>query len=353
MKTPVDRTKKPAASGAGKKSTTAEQKIHVDHETHHRQSFWTSVAFLVGCAVLVVIGLWVVPRPPVLSTVSAVTELVSIEKPNPALAAFSIYGMKGRLGDEESTECFDGVITPSENSRMTYGRVGYGPLEITIAPHDKSGGDIGTYLPNGQPDAVRLKGSLYLQWDPTTCGKTIPAELVGTGGSGAPTAEKIGPPKLPIYGYASFGDEGAAMVSPGQPKPMHLISAQLKMSARSLVSNALYDVTDLTIPVGSRIVGDGPPPPGTTSPERAAWWGAVYADPEKPSLSVEAATTSAKIYVIHPYQQNADTVEVPGWARLFYDPALVKGYIIFAVLIASTRLGFSTGQFRHGLKKSR
>jgi hypothetical protein len=271
-------------------------------------------------------------RGQVLSTISAVTERVTFEVIAPAMASFPIRGMRisaPSSGLDDRT-CRDGLFRPARGVKVTYGRIGRGPLEIEVAPQRPISGSnpqssVGTFEPGDGSAPVRITELIYFESDGSCTSK-----------NGNTEATPNWPP-LPIWGRASIGSEFHPLDSPEQ-HPTLLLSGTLKISGRAIeilpsvlhFDASLYRVGELELPVGSRL--ETFPGLHTRMLDAANWWGVAYGDPEKPALDLQIATDTPKLALYRPDRSGADVIELTTITQIFDDPNLIKLYKIVALM---------------------
>ena len=144
--------------------------------------------------------IWIWSRSDVLSTAELHTEFVRFTVADGHLAAFALDGMRvEELGSESGSSCAHGLFTPGRDTRVGYGRIGKGPVEITILPPDQEsgrvphGGAVGLLEPtDGGP--IRYDHAVAIQQD-EACEREI----------GASEPDHWQPARLPIWGDAEIG----------------------------------------------------------------------------------------------------------------------------------------------------
>jgi hypothetical protein len=282
----------------------------------------------------------------VLSIVSATTEMVKFEVQDPDLATIPVRKMRVEAPDDfpKKGGCKSGLFKPVLGAVVTYTRMGYGPIQIEVAPKEGAAPrDSGTLLESGV-DGEKFAGEVFFTPDATCVDPTSGAEakfiiagnyILGT--CGAPRGA-LDPP-YPLYGHVTVGSEFHGTPSHHEIQP-YLLSGTLKVSAWSvsflgMFDEALYKQSEFDLPVGSRLDtyrGESAPA------DSDYWWGTCYCDPQRPALTVEAVTPTPKLALFRPFVKTPDIIQVTATARIFEDPNLIKAYRLIGLLIGTVTL---------------
>ena len=151
-------------------------------------------------------------------------------------AAFHLKGVKvAELG--QSGSCEAGLFTPGLRTKVTYGRLGDGVVEITVTP---------------PPDATTAAVGLLDRLDGRPLERyTKPIVMEQDSSCQKPDGEAQAM-RLPIWGNAQIGREFRPAAGAGPPEPSLLIDGKLDVSAHAFLTRSLYDVRTVTLPVGSK-----------------------------------------------------------------------------------------------------
>jgi hypothetical protein len=292
---------------------------------HSQLSFSIITVCLYGGVVF-----WLSWSPPeLLSTASILTEQIRLDVIDGAKTAFPIFGMKlSSPGSPSDGKCAEGLLTPSSQSTVIYGRAGSGPLEIELrrtTPPAAGGSPIVGRLEPSSGAPVQLIAPVYLEADPATCL------------TGAPT-------ELPVWGQLSVGQEFRPIAHSGPRDPTMLLSGALRVMARTaLFSPRLYHIEDMVLPVGSRL--EAKHEAGRN--ESWNWWGAAYIDPNRPALVLEVATDARSLVVYRPNRSDADVIEVSALEQLFSDPNIVWLQIVVGSIVVLVQFAGFLASFQH------
>lgn len=284
------------------------------------------------------------------SQVSALTERIEFVVTQPRLAAIPVRQM--RIATDVPAlngKCINGLILPALNADVIYGRVGYGPLSIRIVPPDADQQHTvaGEFDPGDGGRTMALKGNTDIETDQSCAPNALQKQAY-------PSAFASVPLPLPIWGKARIGSEFKGIAS-SDPEPRLMLSGQMKVSARAVeflpgvlgIRSTLYPVTDLDLPVGSRLetytpqqksASQNDAPAQDVAELMANWWGAAYVDSEKPALDVELATDASKLALFHPNQHEPDIIEVSRLNQIFEDPNLIRVYKLLGVFAISAAM---------------
>ena len=251
------------------------------------------------------------------STAELRSERLSFDVVDARKAAFYVAGVRiGALGGGEPGPCRNGLFTPARGATVTYGRVGKGPIEITLTPA-QAGGDAssaaaGSFEPADGSPAVAYRDATAILTDKA--------------------CEPPGAQRLPIWGHLRIGQEFRPAASRDAPEPVFLLGGKLEVAAHAIYTRALYEVTTVTVPVGARL--ETYAPDGAKDPEEAIWWGAATADPDHVALEVAAATEAPSLALYRPNQTDADIIKLSALTQLAADPSIlflsfVSGIVLF------------------------
>ena len=245
------------------------------------------------------------PNP--LSIADLNSEYVSVRVTDGHTGAFNVAGVRmAALGDKPG-ECTAGLVEPAPGATVTFGRVGLGPLEITIDPPanaDSQTGPAAIFQPIGDQPARPLSGQTAMVTDK----ECHPADAL----------------RLPLWGYVQFGHEYIPARSVDQPEPFFLLSGTIKIAAHAIYTHTLYEVASIVVPPGGRLQAR------RTDEDKleAIWWGAATVDPYKEGLLINAATEASELYMFRPNQTRAETIEIWGWMRIRSDPTVETASIV-------------------------
>jgi hypothetical protein len=314
------------------------------------------VIFTILVGIAICVGLLAVfdaisSRVQSVALVSSLTERVEFVVTQPRLAAIPVRQM--RIASDDSTldgKCISGLILPGLNANVIYGRVGYGPLSIRIVPSDadRQNSTAGEFDPGDGGKAVALKGSTDIETDQSCPQDAVQKQAIADPSFAIPLP-------LPIWGKARIGSEFKGVES-SDPDPRLLLSGQIKVSAQAVellsgrlgMRTTLYPVTNLDLPVGSRLEAYAPESPKASPHDESSqngtdfipnWWGTAYVDSEKPALNVELATDTAKLALFRPNQHDPEIIEVSRLNQVFEDPNLIKVYKLLGVFSITATLG--------------
>lgn len=286
-----------------------------------------------------------------LSQISASSERVEFQVTQPRLAAFYVRGMRiGTSGNSDSSntlngKCVEGLLTPALETRVIYGRVGYGDLSIELLPRTLTANQaVVTGVFSRAPDNkdLSLRGRTYLEAEEECAHHRVLAL-----GKNETEAQPQHPGPLPLWGRASIGAEFTGVQGP-VPMPGLLLGGKLTVSAEAVsvgflgLRPTLYSVAQLDLPVGSRVEASAMPSreEGSTSAlagrtEEVNWWGTVYVQNDTPALTVLVATDVPKLAVYRPNRHEPDVIEASLLTSLFEDPHLIGLYKLLSVFGAA------------------
>jgi hypothetical protein len=245
----------------------------------------------------------------VLSTAEIHTEYVSFDVIDSRKAAFHLEGIRiAELGQPGSCEA--GLFTPGLRTKVSYGRVGDGLVEITITP---------------APGATAAAVGLLDRGDGKPSERyTKPIAMEQDGSCLEPQAERPAM-RLPIWGQAQIGREFRPAAGAGPPEPSLLIDGKLDVSAHALWTQSLYEVRTVTLPVASRL---------ETSNGKEIWWGVAYVDSMKTAMVAAVATEAPVLALYRPSRTKADFISVSTLTQLTDDPTIIRIHILLLVLAA-------------------
>lgn len=299
---------------------------------------WLLAGYLAGVVYVFV------HQPDVLSTADVHTEQVSFRVIDPPKAAFHVEGMRAApVGTMPTGSCLDGLFTPGKRVTVTYGRLGEGPMEIKVIPPpeeaDPDRYESGTFWSRGAARPTQYRGAYYMTED-RTC----------------PQPDSF---QFPIWGLVTVGQEYRPVEGAERPEPGLLLDGSLKVAAHEVFGSSLYEVTNVTIPVGGRLEAFDPAHDANvlvSSPKEVAspsdpglvlWWGTAYKDPQRTALAVELGTEAPRLAIYRPNRTHADVIGVSGLTELTKDPSFVR-YQIFMILIGAIFVIFERGKTVHG-----
>jgi hypothetical protein len=275
-----------------------------EHGTAFRILLSLLLFLLLFVCVLIPLSL---PSADVLSAAEIHTEYISFKVIDSRKAAFYVNGlMISELG--RSGSCTTGLLSPGLNTTVIYGRVGDGPVEVTIMPPPEATAAAVGLLDraDGKP-LVRYTEAIAMRQD-RACFKPD---------AGGPAM------RLPIWGSVQVGREFQPAAGPGPAEPSMLIGGKLQVSAHAVFTRSLYDVRSITLPVASRL---------ESSDRGAIWWGMAYVDPQKSALIAALATEAPVLSLYRPSQSKAEIISVTTLTQLTDDPNLILIYIVMLAL---------------------
>jgi hypothetical protein len=268
----------------------------------------TALRILLGLLfVYVLVVFLVLPDADVLSTAEIHTEYVSFDVIDSRKAAFHLKGVRvSELGRPGS--CETGLLTPGLHTTVTYGRVGDGPVEVTITP------------PPGTP--VAAVGLLDRE-DGRPTERYIKAIAMEQDHSCLKRDEGVPAMRLPVWGQVRIGREFQPAAGAAPPEPSLLIDGKLDVSAHAVWTRSLYEVRTVTLPVAARL---------QSSDGKAIWWGVAYVDPQKTALIAALATEAPMLALYRPYRTGAEIISVSTLTQLTDDPTVIRFHIIILVV---------------------
>jgi hypothetical protein len=251
--------------------------------------------------------LWALKQADVLSTAEIHTEYVSFDVIDSKKAAFHLKGVRvAELGQPGSCEA--GLFTAGLRTKVTYGRVGDGLIEITVTP---------------PPGVTAAAVGLLDRGDGKPSERYTKPIVMEQDSSCLEPDAKTPALRLPIWGQAQIGQEFRPAAGAGPPEPSLLIDGKLDVSAHAFLTRSLYEVRTVTLPVASRL---------ETSDGKAIWWGVAYVDPLRTALIAAVATEAPVLALYRPYRTEADIISVSTLTQLTDDPTLVRIHILLLVL---------------------
>jgi hypothetical protein len=271
--------------------------------------------------------IWALKQPDVLSTAEIHTEYVSFEVIDSQKAAFHLKGVKvAELG--QSGSCEAGLFTPGLRTKVTYGRLGDGVVEITVTPPpEATSAAVGLLDRHDGKPLERYTKPIVMEQD-SSC-LELDAETPAM--------------RFPIWGKAQIGREFQPAAGVGPPEPSLLIDGKLDVSAHAFWTRSLYDVRTVTLPVGSRL---------ETIDSGAIWWGVAYIDPLKTALIAAMATEAPVLALYRPYRTESDIISVSTLTQLTDDPTIIRIHILLLVFAAVVTAAEWLAKHWHDIGKS-
>lgn len=282
------------------------------------------------------------PKPQMISTLSAVSERVSVRVVDQRQASFVVGQVK--LYSEQKYpdgKCVAGLVRPRRGVTVIYARLWKADrIRIELRPpEDDETADSAELLTSADPaTAELLRGTVVFQpaidEDPQAMGCN----------DGAPIS------RLPIHGIIRVGEEQQPPDRPRQLVPSLLHSGTLAVAAEAvefslfgihLVRPTVYSVATINLPVGGRLESSNAANPDSSS----FWWGFVQADRDETALSVNAATESPSFAIFRPGVSKPIKVEVGVLVQLFNDPNLSRLQLIVTALVIIVQLSIPVAEF--------
>jgi hypothetical protein len=276
------------------------------------------------------------PSPEMVSIAALQTERIGFVAFDGRKAAFYEPGMRLAAGGEEpSQSCVRGLITPTNGSTVSYGRVAIGDIEIDVSapPGAMSGAIAATldYPPEERLPARRLKAPLILAFDDR-----------------CPSS----PLRLPIWGSVTVGQEYRPQAVALPPEPTFLIAGEVKVWAKTALHiggpPSLYPVSDLAVPVASRL--EAWRDSATLAPV-PVWWGIAYAGPDKAALEVDVSTEASELSLFRPNASEGEVIGVSRFTQLVSDPSILLLHIFAGAFLAIASLAARLATHLHDATK--
>ncbi len=280
----------------------------------------------------VAIACWAWIPPAVLSVAEIHTEYVAFDVIDSRKAAFNVSGMKIATLGTDSNNCARGLFTPSMGATVEYGRVGKGPLEITVSPQ-KQGMAAGVLDPEGGLPSKSYTEPVVME--------TAPSCPVA--------ADSAAMSRLPIWGRARIGREFVPATGTEAIEPSLLIDGKIDVSGHAVLLDTLFPVRNVILPVGSRL--EIAPPASGQRGDEAIWWGAASVDPDKPALTLNIASEAQVLKIYRPYRTDPETVTVSVMNQLSDDPVLSR--IAFMILALQTFAALAAFLAKHAHDRAR
>jgi hypothetical protein len=321
-----------------------------------RLAFWRWVILLIFAVVYVAFILRL-PSAPTISVVHAISEQVSFTVLSPEMARLRLPGFSvrteisaapGRRATATGTSatslqaqkplCPGGILEPAIGTRIIYRRIGEGPMRIILDRADDK--PVGEFKGQAQPVSRELLRASWL---------TLEAE----GCEGA-VAERF-----PIHGIAEVGDELRPETQINEPSSAPLLEGSLQVFGRTIdvmslgrdKRSRLYDVAEMTIPPGSRVV-EAPPQGVDKSAEArrtaSPWSGFALIDDS--ALQVELTTEAQALAIYRPGGGiEPEIFGVDLFAQLTNDPNVIWLQAVGACLLIMIQTLFFAlgGRTRH------
>jgi hypothetical protein len=267
--------------------------------------------------------LLLLPAPITISNISALTETVTFTIKDRQMGAVPIAGMK-HIGQAPAPGCLSGILIPDVNAVLSYKRQLSGDIAISLLK------GMAGFQSSDNNTSLRIQAPASFVVE-TSCQKMVDGKSVC---KDKPDDEGCPALRLPISGFLQVGEEPRPFAADQDP-PAILIEGRLKVIARSVnllwSGSGLYPVTEIELPVGSRVLAD-PDEAGT------GWWGTVYIDPGRVGLQVQLATEASRLLVFRANTTRADEISVSKLAQAFLDPVLVRLQIVFGAGLAFAQL---------------
>jgi len=277
------------------------------------------VLLVIAAVVYIPLTWFALHRPDMLLTADIHTEHISFSVIDREKAAFFIRGF--RVAERgEAGACEDGLLTPSLGTSITYGRVGDGPVEITL---NSPPGSVDV-LDRGDGNPRKYTNLVEMAQDESCLEPR--ADLPGL-------RAEFSPMRFPIWGPAQIGKEFRPSAGFGPPEPSLLIDGKIDVSAhawcaswltRGFCSRSPYEVRTLTLPVASRL----------ETPTRATWWGVAYVDRGKTALIAAVTTEAPELNLYRPGRPEAELISIPTLVQLTEDPTIIRVHLLILVVVA-------------------
>jgi len=275
-------------------------------------------------------------NPDMLLVADIHTEHLSFEVIDREKAAFFIRGFRvaerGKPG-----ACEDGLVEPALKTKVTYGRVGEGPVEITL---DSQSGSV-DLIDRGDGKPKQFSNSVVMVED-ESCRQP--------NGNSHDTFAAFSPMRFPVWGPAQIGKEFRPSAGFSPPEPGLLIDGKINVSAHAwciglldgwFCSPSLYVVRTVTLPVASRL-----------ETPKATWWGVAYVDPQKTALVAAVATEAPVLNLYRPGRTAAEPILIPTLFQLTDDPTIFRFHITLLVLVAILALAGYLARHLHDMRSA-
>jgi hypothetical protein len=249
---------------------------------------------------------FLVTLPPARITVSlsAHTEFLSYTVLRPEYSVFLVRGMDLTSKDLEE-HCVELAVTPPRGATVEYRRGGQNYFTISV---QAKGAQV-VLQASGKPDK-RLSGDV----------------VFSSAGCAGP-----GPPSLPLWGPARFGD---ALRPPGEDVaiPGAMLDGTVSVFARAherLIGipfpRLIYKVNTFEIPPGA-VLADAP---DTTEDENVAWVGQVRVEGDRAGFMVWASSSVRRVSLRPPglpasEAESEGLVDLGSYAQYLNDPNIIE-----------------------------
>jgi hypothetical protein len=329
----------------------------IDRPEEHRQ-FLVRLLWMMLLPALVVGLLSQFRGVNILSTADIHTERVKVKVVDRKRAAFQIAGFDVGLQGREPPllRCASGLFTPGLGATITFGRIGDGPMQITVAPQPGAGGSAAAGMLETENDSQEFSETVYMELAKSAENDPIKCASAASNSTSRASSSRTPAPRMPVWGLLTVGQESHAAEG-YDPEPTMILDGTFRISAHTALADELYEVASITIPAGGRIEATNSRHTSIArtfrwikqkfglfperrqgdrssqhQEEKAIWWGAVYVDSQKTALVLAAATEASKIALYRPNRKDADVFGVSTLAQFTQDPTLLRLYIILFVI---------------------
>jgi hypothetical protein len=311
-----------------------------------------SIAFTV--LVLVSGGLvFLIPPPPTIAVIQAITEFVSYDVVVPDLAQLRLGGyaltyeagadsllLTKNVGSPTAKKpiCLSGVLTPTTGARISYKRLGTGPVSVVVERTDDKPAAVFT-LTSGEAPAALQKSS-WIRREASTGDSDDNEKPKSAACNGTPST------RLPIYGPTQIGTPLRPQAAGEESSSGVMIEGTVDLFAKTIEigriregANRIYPtaIAAMNLPPGSQIsefLEKGQPP--------APWAGFVKLDTDQ-ALDIRVTTPATHIQILRPgIGMQPKTLAAGLFAQLTHDPVVlslqVLAVFVFSVLQAISSL---------------
>jgi hypothetical protein len=293
--------------------------------------------------------LWLLPRAPTVSVIHAVAEQMSFTVLVPEMSRLRLPGFSARteiaaaaprratgsaaLGASKAL-CPGGLLEPAAGTRITYRRIGDGPMRIVLDRVDDK--PVGEFKGQAQPVSRELAKASWLVLE------------------AAEACEGTSAKRFPVQGVAEIGDELRPETQINEPSSAPLLEGRIEIYGRTVDLLAfqkdrrprIYPVTEMALPPGSRIAEAPPLVAGigkaaNASPEKAPWSGFAMID--ETALKIELTTEAPALALYRPGGAiEPEILNVGIFAQLTNDPNIVALQAAAVLLIVMLQGLFTT-----------
>jgi hypothetical protein len=301
--------------------------------------------------------LYSIPSPPLIASLSVLTDGLSYTVRDVNHAAFGIHAgavlingsrLQGATGPDD---CRQAIVRPGNDTIVTYALIGT-TVSISIDVPE-----------NGTPTIIEFEGGKTATKSDVTAAISMDAD------SGSKSSDRSSPCnsnylRLPVWGPGDIGEEPRPVTATSQPK--RLLTGKVTAYGQSVTKAdmrgllwmlrpfmpnepSLYLAVSLDLPAGRLTARSSPP--GTRARDEDSWWGVVRWNSQEGALLAEltCAADAIDIYPTAPVAGRSGQAEplslrVGLLTQMLNDPVLQRWNLIIAGVVLLLQLALTIGQ---------